>query len=147
MKAVRLAALGAAIVLGVSTVATAQPPARTQRAAAAARPGKRIARTLFRDLNLSTAQRDQLRVIQKKYAEQRKTLVTQLRAQRGSASAKPDSATRARMHNEVRALMEKQVAEMRAVLTPDQQRKFDANYASVRDRAKAHGGKRAKRGA
>src|SRR5437764_4139490 len=145
MKAVRLAALGAALVLGVSTVSTAQPPARTPGATAVARPGKRIARTLFRDVNLSATQRDQLRVIQKKYAEQRKTLVQSLRAQSGSANAKPDSATRARIHTEVRALMDKQVAEMRAVLTSDQQRKFDANFASVRGRAKAHHGKHAKR--
>ena len=157
MKSVRLAAFGAAIALGVSAAAIAQPPARTGRVAIAGdttrarggheRLGKHGARALFENVKLSKEQRDQLRVIQKKYAEQRKTFVQQARAQSGNTTAKPDSATRARIRSQVRALSEKQAAEMRAVLTPDQQKQFDANAARVRDTMQSRRGKHAKRGA
>jgi hypothetical protein len=39
--------------------------------------------------------------------------------------------------------MERETAELRGVLTADQQRTFDQNVAAFRDRAKAHKGKRA----
>jgi LTXXQ motif family protein len=155
-QTIRLAALGAALVLGVSTVAAAQPPAgrarsgavagdttHARRHARGARRGERgraLARDLFRGVQLSDAQRTQVQAIHKKYAEQRRTLVQQLRAEtKDGQRVRPDSASRAR----VRSLMEQEMTELRGVLTADQQRTFDQNVAAFRDRAKAHRGKRA----
>jgi Spy/CpxP family protein refolding chaperone len=147
MKAARLVALGGAVVFGVS-LATAQPPAqgasttvrsdtaRSVHRARRPRDGKQAARTLFRGVDLTQTQRNQLRVIQKTYAQQRRTLVQQLRAQSGAA--RPDSAARAQLRAQVRALREKQLTETRALLTPEQQKAFDTNVAARRERAKAH---------
>jgi Spy/CpxP family protein refolding chaperone len=45
------------------------------------------------------------------------------------------------VRTQMRATMEKQQAEIRAVLTPDQQRQFDQNAAEARDRMERGGGR------
>ena len=161
MKAARLAALGAAIVFGVSVTATAQPPVRgtaraiandTTRArhrdgargAARQRSGRAFGRALLRGVTLTDAQKQQVQAIQQKYAGERRTLAEQLRPAGATAGqrVRPDSAQRAALQTQARSLMDKQLAEVRGVLTPEQQKTFDANVASFRDRAK-----KARRGA
>lgn len=143
MKAFRILALGAALVVGASTAATAQPPAGAPRTQAdgRARRAHGFARALLKNVELTDAQKTQLRAINKKYAEQRQALVRDARGPRGTDAARqrPDSATRAQRFARVQALAEQQRAEVRGILTAEQQRTFDANVAAFRDRAEAHG--------
>ncbi|MBV9881197.1 MAG: Spy/CpxP family protein refolding chaperone [Gemmatirosa sp.] len=145
----RLAALGAALVFGVAATAHAQPPAtgagQTADARGAGRRGggRGLNGALFQGIQLSDAQKTQLRTIQQKYGEQRRTLGQQLRGNQpaGAERARPDSAARTQM----RALMERQMAEVRGVLTADQQRTFDQNAAAARKQfgeRRARGGQR-----
>jgi Spy/CpxP family protein refolding chaperone len=158
MKAARVAALGAAIVFGVSVTATAQPPARSaervattdsvrHRGGPGRGEGRQFHRALFKGVTLTDAQKQQLKQIQQKYAGERHALVAQLRPAGTAAGqrVRPDSAQRVALRTQSRALMEKQMSEIRGILTADQQKAFDANVAAFRDRAKAHEGKRAAR--
>jgi Spy/CpxP family protein refolding chaperone len=164
MKAARLAALGTAIVFGVSASATAQPPVSGNARAVAGdstrapRHGARGADrhrgekgfgALLRGVTLTDAQKQQVKAIQQKYAGERRTLGQQLRPAGATADqrVRPDSAQRAAFQAQARSLMEKQMAEVRGVLTAEQQKTFDANVASFRDRAKARRGQNARRGA
>lgn len=152
MKVARYAAIGAALVLGVSAAAVSQPPvgngkARQDRPAAGARqhargaqdgarrqPGAGFQRALFRGITLTDAQKNQLKTIQTRFAEQRRSLMP-----RREAGVRPDSATRVQFQARARELQQKQIAEVRGILTADQQRAFDANVATFRQRAEARG--------
>ena len=78
----------------------------------------RFAHRLFKDVNLTDAERGQLKAIHQKYAPQMK-----------AARQSGDKAT-------IRSLRTQQLDEIRGVLTPDQQTKFDANRAAIRARMK-----------
>ena len=78
----------------------------------------RLAHRLFKDVNLTTDERGQLKAIHQKYAPQFKT-----------AKQSGDKAT-------IRSLRTQELDEMRGVLTPDQQTKFDANRAAIRAHVK-----------
>ena len=161
MKAARVAALGAAIVFGVSAAAMAQPPmrgsARAERVAArdsvrhrgeAGQHARRqFGHALLRGVNLTDAQKQQMKQIRQKYAGERRALVEQLCPAGATAGqrVRPDSAQRVALRERSRALMEKQMADVRGILTAEQEKAFDANVASFRDRAKTHHGKRAAR--
>jgi Spy/CpxP family protein refolding chaperone len=158
MKAARVAALGAAILFGVSVSATAQPPARgTERVAAGDSvrhrggprqgQGRQFGRALLKGVTLTDVQKQQLKQIQEKYTSERRTLAQQLRPADATAGrrARPDSAQRVAFRTQTRALMEKQLADVRGILTAEQQKAFDANVATFRERAKAHQGKGAAR--
>src|SRR5260370_10243458 len=132
-----VALLGLAVA-GTTTVAAAQSVGRGRAAQAgsagirggAGRPdsvrgrhgGPGGARAALAGLNLSQAQRDQVKTINKKYAEQ----FTQLRQANGTKGAAQNADARVQM----RAIAEQERAEIRAVLTPDQPTQFDANLAS-----------------
>ena len=85
----------------------------------------RFGHKLFKDVNLTSAERSQMKVIHEKYK-------SQIKAARQSG----DKAT-------VRSLRTQQLDEMRGVLTPDQQTKFDANRAAIRARAEKRAAKSA----
>jgi protein CpxP len=152
MKAARVAALGAAILFGASV--SAQPPVRgTERVAAGDSvrhrggmrhgEGRQFGRALLKGVSLTDAQKQQLTQIQQKYAGERATLAQQFRPAGAAAGqrVRPDSAQRVAFRTQSRALMEKQLADVRGILTAEQQKTFDANVATFRDRAKAHAGK------
>jgi Spy/CpxP family protein refolding chaperone len=142
MSTVRTLALGALMLVGVAGVSAAQSTATPRRPEAGSYrrgPGGRDG--FGRDLNLTDAQKAQIKAIHQKYQPQN----TALRAQ-----AKPymDAAKAARQKGDTvafRSNMEKahqvmqnasyrtqEQAEIRAILTPEQQAKFDAR---AKDRA------------
>ncbi|HVE79038.1 MAG TPA: Spy/CpxP family protein refolding chaperone [Gemmatimonadaceae bacterium] len=113
--------------------------------------GRGERRRLFRGVNLTDAQRTQLRAIRDKYAAEQRPLRESMRPamqearqarQRGdTAAARAAFARTAETRTRMRALRDRQMAEVRAILTPEQQRTFDANLASAKQR---HDERRAK---
>jgi len=163
MKKIHLAALGAALVVGLGSTAAAQSatpgtqgtsPQGQQRQQGhgigrgmghgEGRAGGRDA-FLLRGITLTDAQRTQVQAINEKYRPQMQAMHDQARAGRGAGDAQPqraDSATRAQM----RDLMQRRQTEVRAVLTPEQQQLFDRNLAQARERMKSHGARGGKSG-
>ena len=84
---------------------------------------------MFEGLNLTKDQQAQIKLIRDRYKPQADSLRT--------GGATRDSTSRAAM----RSLMTQQIADIRAVLTPDQQKQFDDNMAKIRDRHAKHGGR------
>lgn len=151
MKGLRFAALGAAIAFSAAT-AIAQPPAGTNgqpaqgehRGMRGGRRGGELGGALFKGVNLTDAQKQQLQQVRQKYGEQRKTLFAQYRPQNGAAQGqrvRPDSATRVQMQSQIRDLMQREIADTRALLTAQQQQTFDQNVATMKQRGAERGEK------
>jgi Spy/CpxP family protein refolding chaperone len=121
MKAIRIATLAAALCVGMTSVAAAQgtEPQGQGR-------GERMGGTLLKDINLTDAQKAQVKTIRDKYVPQLQELGKASQATGGP----PDEATRTKMMD-IRA---KQTAEIRAILTADQQATFDKNLAEMKAR-------------
>ena len=100
-----------------------QPPAGGGRGGM----GARGMAMLMQGITLSDAQRTQLDSVQ----AAGRTRMQAMRSQMMQGGGRPDSATMASMRQE----METQRSAMRAVLTPDQQKTFDANIAKMREQA------------
>ena len=83
---------------------------------------------LFRGITLSADQRQRVDSIRSSY----RTQMDQLRQQSGG--------DRQAMRGQMRPLMERQQADIRAVLTSDQQATFDQNVAEMRSRMQQRGG-------
>jgi Spy/CpxP family protein refolding chaperone len=123
MKAIRIATLAIALCAGITSVGAAQgqpEPGKQGR-------GGSMGGHLLKDITLTDAQKAQVKVIREKYVPQ---LVELRKAEQ--AVGRPDEATRAQMAD----LKSKQAAEIRAILTADQQAIFDRNLAEQ----KSHGG-------
>ena len=165
--------LGAAVALFAASEAIAQAPAprdsarRQGEMRRGGRPrgdinGMRQAamRGLFRDIDLTQAQRDQMKTVNEKYRTQyqsiRESLKPDLKAaqearQRGDTVAARAAFERTKAGREkMQALMQQQRTEVRALLTAEQQKTFDANVAQLKervgDRAKGEGRHRGHRG-
>ena len=112
MKGIRMAVLGAALVFGVTTVASAQ-------GGGGQRGGGRggIAR-LMTDITVSADIQTKIDTIAAKYQAQTRELM---------AGGQMDDAARAKMMD----LNTKRNAEIRALLTPEQQAQFDKNVAAM----------------
>ena len=151
MKLVRTLALGAALALS-TTVAGAQVSDSARKPVAGAksqgergqgmarRGGDRAARALFRGVDLTEAQKEQVKAIAERYQPQRQALAKQVRDRRDSEE-RPDSAFLAGIRTQREQLHARQVAELRAVLTADQRTKFDANVAQLKEREAKRGEK------
>jgi Spy/CpxP family protein refolding chaperone len=113
----RLAVLTGALVLLGSSVALAQNPGGAGPGGFAARRMQR----LLQGITLTAAQQAKVDSITARYAAQMPAF---------TPGAPPDSATRAKM----RDLYQKQDAEIRALLTADQQKVFDTNVDQMRAR-------------
>jgi Spy/CpxP family protein refolding chaperone len=149
MRAVRVLALGAAMVIGTGGVAFAQqtdssarPRAEQQRDGQRRAErgdrrrgprGKGIARALFRGIELSADQRTRVQQIGEKYRTERTQLRERARAG-VPAGQRPDSAQRASMRASAQQLMARQRAEVRGVLTAEQQATFDRNVQEIEKR-------------
>ncbi|HZS61718.1 MAG TPA: hypothetical protein VFA43_20760 [Gemmatimonadaceae bacterium] len=110
-----LSALALAVAVALPATSRAQQ-ASTDSTPSTVQPHRhhRLAHRLFKDVNLTKDERGQMKAIHEKYAPQFKT-----------ARQANDKAT-------IQSLRTQELDEMRGVLTPDQQTKFDANRAAIR---------------
>ncbi|HYS69553.1 MAG TPA: hypothetical protein VEM14_04880 [Gemmatimonadaceae bacterium] len=128
MKAIRIATLVAALCVGMTTVAAAQST-EPQQGQGEGRRGGGMGSWLLKDITLTDAQKAQVKTIRDKYVPQQ----MELRKQAQAVGGPPDEATRTKMMD----LQNKQSAEIRAILTADQQVQFDKNLAEVKERMAA----------
>ena len=145
MSTVRTLALGALMLVGVAGVSAAQSTATPRRPEAGSYrrgPGGRDG--FGRDLNLTNAQKAQIKAIRQKYQPQNETLRTQAKPymdaakaarQKGDTAAARSNMEKARQVMQNASYRTQEQAEIRAVLTPEQQAKFDAQA-----KARAQGG-------
>ncbi len=130
MKVIRIAALAFALCAGLTSVAAAQGPPEQQGQGEMRRGGGGgMGGMLLKDITLTDAQKAQIKTIREKYLPQQ----MELRKAAQAIGGAPDEATRSKMMD----LQEKQAAEIRAILTADQQKVFDANLKEMRDRMEA----------
>jgi Spy/CpxP family protein refolding chaperone len=130
MKVIRIAALAAVFCVGATSIAAAQgtPP---QQGQGEGRRGGGMGGMLLKDINLTDAQKDQVKTIREKYLPQQ----LELRKAAQATGGPPDEATRTKMMD----LQSKQAAEIRAILTGDQQATFDKNLADMKQRMQSRG--------
>ena len=125
MKAIRIAALGVALLAGSTAIAGAQastqPPAQQQGGPGGGRGG--FNRSL-NGIELTDAQKAKVAEIQAKYQPE-------MQAIRESMQGGGD---RAEAFKKMQALNDKRNPEIRAVLTPEQQTIFDKNLAEQKAR-------------
>ena len=123
MKAIRIATLAAALCVGMTSVAAAQG---TEPQGQGQGRGERMGGMLLKDINLTDAQKAQVKTIRDKYVPQ----LQELRKASQATGGPPDEATRTKMMH----IQNKQTAEIRAILTADQQVAFDKNLAEMKAR-------------
>ena len=124
MKVIRIATLAAALCVGMTSIAAAQGTANDQGKAEGRRGGG-MGAWLLKDITLTDAQKEQVKTIREKYLPQ------QVELRKGAqATGGMDDATRAKMSD----LQTRQAAEIRAILTADQQAQFDKNLAEMKAR-------------
>lgn len=126
MKVIRIATLAAALCVGMTTVAAAQNT-EPQQGQGEAR-GRGMGGMLLKDITLTDAQKAQIKTIRDKYVPQQMEL-----RKAAQATGSMDDATRAKMMD----LQTKQAAEIRAILTADQQTQFDKNMTEMKARMDA----------
>ena len=127
MKAVRIAALGVALVVGSAAVASAQAgaPAPQQQGGGMGRGGR--GNPIPPDITLSETQKTQLDSIQKKYQPE----LTKIREEMQAGG------DRVELMKKSAPLREKMSAEIRAILTADQQVIYDKFQADMKARMEA----------
>ena len=106
-------------------------------------------RGAFRGVNLTDAQKTQMKAIQQKYAPQFKPLMESMRPamtdaraarQRGdTAAARAAFARTADTRGKIDALRQQERNEVRGILTADQQKAFDANVANRKEHGRGRG--------
>jgi Spy/CpxP family protein refolding chaperone len=127
MKAIRIATLAAAFCVGMTTVAAAQ--GTEPQGQGEMRRGGGMGGMLLKNITLTDAQKAQIKTIREKYLPQQ----MDLRKASQAAGGPPDEATRGKMMD----LQTKQAAEIRAILTADQQTVFDKNLAEMKEKMAA----------
>jgi Spy/CpxP family protein refolding chaperone len=150
MSTARTLALGALMLVGVAGVSAAQSTAtpRTRPDAGSYQRGDRRGpggREGFgRDLNLTEAQKTQIKAIRQKYQPQNEALRAQVKPfmeaaraarQKGDTAAFRANVEKAHQVTQAASFKTQERAEIRAILTPDQQAKFDAH-----EKQRAEGG-------
>ena len=166
MSTVRTLALGALMVCGVAGVSAAQSPTTPKTRAdsgynrRAARPdgqfrrgpgAGREGRGFARNLNLTDAQKAQIKAIHQKYQPQNQALrdrakpfmeAARTARQKGDTAAFRSNMEKARqVMQSGQSVHTQQNAEIRAILTPEQQVKFDAQQKAASER-RAKGGEK-----
>jgi Spy/CpxP family protein refolding chaperone len=119
MKAIRIATLAIALCAGITSVAAAQGQPDQKQGRGAGMGGM-----LLKDITLTEAQKEQIKTIRENYVPKQLALRKAVQATGGP----PDEATKAKMTE----LQNQQSAEIRAVLTADQQVIFDRNVVEMK---------------
>lgn len=143
-------AVGFAIagILTVGTIAQAQssttPPQQQRQATGRDHRGGRGRGTLLRGITLNDAEKSQLKAIRTKYAAEAKSLRESIRPamqdlrtarqKRDSVAVKAAWDRTAGERQKLQALMQRERAEVRAALTPEHQKVFDANVKTLEQR-------------
>ena len=134
MKVIRIATLAVALCAGMTSVAAAQAqPDHEKHGQGEMKRGGGMGGMLLKDITLTDAQKDQIKTIREKYAPRQ----LEIRKAVQATGVAPDDATRAKLTE----LQNQQVAEIRAILTADQQVVFDKNLAEMKARGTARSGK------
>jgi Spy/CpxP family protein refolding chaperone len=126
MKMLRISALGAALVLAVAPMANAQAGGG-MGGNGGGRGGARMMEMLFKGIDLTDVEKAQVDSIQAVYRAKMPARTP------GQA---PDPSARAAM----RENMQNETADLRSVLTPDQQKVFDKNVEDMRNRQRDRSG-------
>jgi Spy/CpxP family protein refolding chaperone len=126
MKAIRIATLAVALCAGITSVAAAQAQPEPKQDRGEMRQGGGMGGMLLKDITLTVAQKEQIKTIREKYVPKQMELRKAVQATGGP----PDEPTRAKMME----LQNQQSAEIRAILTADQQAIFDKNLAEMKAR-------------
>ena len=143
-------ALMAAPMLTAQTTTPATPTTSSARTGARSQIGPRRGQAnMMKDLNLTADQQSKVKTIRTKYAAQMKTAraaakpdMDAMKAARTRGDTAAMRSMRARMRADMAPSMklrQQEMAETRAVLTPDQQTKFDAQQAKMKARMGARG--------
>jgi Spy/CpxP family protein refolding chaperone len=120
MKRVYIAILALAFLGGAATTVSAQSDQGSQQRGRAGGRA-RMMDQLLKGITLSSTQKASVAAIQTQYQSQMPAF---------PPGSPPDSSARAQR----RELMQKETADIRAVLTPDQQKTFDKNLEDMRSR-------------
>lgn len=129
MNRIALYTAAAALFLAGSAQAQQPAPERQRTEASGKRAGAPRARIIMRGIELSDAQREQIRQVHEKYRPQ----MQELRQQ--TATARRDSQPLAELRSRSASLNQAQQQEIRAVLTTEQRQTYDANVTRMRERA------------
>ena len=122
MSFIRIAVAGIALCAGASVAGAQGHEGHTQAKPAAGQHQGRGHAMLLKGITLSADQQTKLDALMAKHHTEREAM--------SPSDARPDSASRAKM----RADMDKHYAEVRDILTADQQKVFDANVAEMKQR-------------
>ena len=126
MKVIRIATLAFALCAGMTSVTAAQGQPEPKEGQGEMRRGGGMGGMLLKDITLTGAQKEQVKTIREKYVPRQ----LELRKAVQSTGGPPDEATRAKMME----LQSQQSAEIRAILTADQQKTFDHNLHEMKER-------------
>ena len=126
MKVIRIATLAFALCAGMTSVAAAQGQPEPKEGQGEMRRGGGMGGMLLKDITLTEAQKEQVKTIREKYVPRQLELRKAVQATGGP----PDDATRAKMME----LQSQQSAEIRAILTADQQKTFDHNLHELKEK-------------
>jgi Spy/CpxP family protein refolding chaperone len=126
MKVIRIATLAIALCAGTVSVAAAQG---TEPNKGEMRRGGGMGGMLLKDITLTEAQKDQVKTIREKYVPRQ----LELRKRAQATGTPPDEAT----VNKMMELQSQQSAEIRAILSADQQTVFDRNVVELKARMEA----------
>lgn len=138
MSSVRTLALGALMIVGVAGVSAAQSATtpRTRGSRSGQMQARRSGGGEFgRGINLTDAQKAQIKTIRQKYQPQNVALRAQAKPftdaaraarQKGDTAAARSNMEKAHQLMQGASFRTQENAEIRAILTPDQQAKFDA---------------------
>lgn len=147
-----LVSIGGAAV--VAAQAPSQAPQRTEAQARGARGrrgefGKQMNRQLFKGIDLSAAEKANLKAVREKYAPQMKALRQQMKPQlqqARDARQRGDTAALKNLWNasagqrdQTRKLMEAERNDFRNALAPQNRTRFDANVSQLEKRAAKRG--------
>jgi len=157
MKHISSAIVAGLLVFGSAAVVAAQTPAPTPQAHAQhagkygkhAGPGRRGGQALLRGIQLSDAEKANIKNVNAKYASQLKALREQYKSQSQGKIAKGDTAAmrqrweaNAPKREAMKKIMLAERSDIRAALSPANQSKFDANVSKMEQRV----AKRAEKG-